>query len=245
MTPEESNLNAMPYDAPQDEWEHYEDDVDEPLPGRPRRRLFTRTSAALAAVLVGALAFYAGVRVEKGQMSSAQSAASTRAGAAATGSRATSGTSGAGARSASGGFSTGLFGGGQGSAALGTVSSVSGDTLYVTETSGNVLKVELSSATKVSKSVTVGKSAVRPGDTVVIRGLTSNGTVSATTVTDSGAGGGGFGAFGARGGSQGSGGSSGSGGSGGSSGSGTSGGSGSGSASSAVNSLFGSGGGGG
>ena len=51
------------------------------------------------------------------------------------------------------------------------------------------MKVTLSSATKVTKNVTVGKKAVRPGDTVVVAGAkNSNGTVSATTLSDTGAG---------------------------------------------------------
>ena len=51
------------------------------------------------------------------------------------------------------------------------------------------MKVTLSSATKVTKNVTVGKNAVRPGDTVVVAGAkNSNGTVSATTLSDTGAG---------------------------------------------------------
>ena len=54
------------------------------------------------------------------------------------------------------------------------------------------MKVTLSSATKVTKNVSVGKKAVRPGDTVVVAGAkNSNGTVSATTLSDTGAGAGG------------------------------------------------------
>ncbi|MBV9338393.1 MAG: hypothetical protein JO243_21105, partial [Solirubrobacterales bacterium] len=75
-----------------------------------------------------------------------------------------------------------------GSATLGTVSNISGDSLYVTETSGNTVKVTLSSATKVTKNITVGKKAVRPGDLVVVSGAKGgDGTVSATTVSDTGA----------------------------------------------------------
>ena len=40
-----------------------------------------------------------------------------------------------------------------------------------------------------TKNVAVGKKAVRPGDTVVVAGAkNSNGTVAATTVSDTGAG---------------------------------------------------------
>jgi hypothetical protein len=219
-------MNAIPYDSPQEDWDGYpDDDVDEqPLPGRPRRQYFNRRSAALVALVVGAIGFYAGVRVEKSQVSSSSTSAqasalsaSARTAAAGLGSR-----TGAAALSGAGGFRAGAasgFGAG-GNASFGTVSSISGNALYVTESSGNTLKVKLSRATKITKSVTVGKSAVRPGDTVVIRGLNSSGAISATSVSDSGAGSA----------------SSSSGGSGGAGGSGSSG--------SAVNSLFGSGSGG-
>ncbi|MBV9047765.1 MAG: hypothetical protein JOY58_05830 [Solirubrobacterales bacterium] len=234
-------MHAIPYDSPQEDWDRYEEgETDEPLPGRPRRQFFNRRSAALFAVVVGAVCFYAGVRVEKSQLSSSTSTAvpsstgaATRTGAAGAGSRAGAAAASAGRGFGGGGGAVAAFagagGGAGGSASFGTVSGVSGDTFYVTESSGNTVKVKLSSATKITKSVGVGKSAVRPGDTVVIRGLNSNGTVSATSISDSGAV---LSAFG--------GGSSGSG----SSGGGGSGTGGAGSASSAVSSLFGSGSGG-
>jgi hypothetical protein len=238
-------MNAIPYDRPEEDWDSYAAGTEEPaLPGRPRRQWWGKKTAAVFAVLLGAIGFYVGVRVEKSQMSSsstgtgalaARLAAAGRSGATGTGgATARGGTTTGGATGRTGtaggtGF-RGLFGGGGGlggaGATLGTVSSISGDTLYITETSGNTVKVTLSSATKVSKNVTVGKDAVRPGDTVVVAGAKdSNGTVSATTLNDTGAGLGGSGGGG-------------SGGSGGSSNSGSSS-----SASSAVNSLFGGGGG--
>ncbi len=77
---------------------------------------------------------------------------------------------------------------GGGSASFGTVSSISGKTLYVTDTSGNTIKVTLSPATKVTKSVGVSAKSVHPGDTVVVSGIKgSGGTVQAATVSDSGA----------------------------------------------------------
>ena len=58
----------------------------------------------------------------------------------------------------------------------------------MTGPSGNVVKVQLSSSTKISKSLGVKRSALHPGDSVVIRGLTnSKGTMVATSVSDSGA----------------------------------------------------------
>ncbi len=178
------------------------------MPGRPRRQYFNRASAAVAALVTCAIGFYAGVRVEKSQVSSsstaaggaasafaararafASGAAGGTAGAAAAGSSAAGSASptGAGAGAASGARAPGA--GGFGGASFGTVSSVRGGTMYVTESSGNTVKVKLSSSTKISKSLSVPKKAIRPGDTVVIQGLAGkNGTVTAASVSDSGTG---------------------------------------------------------
>ena len=228
-------MNAIPYDRPEEDWDSYEDEQGAALPGRPRRKLLTWWSAGLFALILCAVGFYAGVRIEKNQLASSSSATglsaftgagtgsgaragagSGAAGRAGAGSGASAG-SGAGARAGAGGGGAGfrgLFGGAGGAggnATLGTVSNMSGDSLYVTETSGNTVKVTLSSATKVTKNVSVGKDAVRPGDTVVVAGAkNSDGTVSATTLSDTGAGltGGGGGSGGGSGGSSSSSGSS-------------------------------------
>jgi hypothetical protein len=217
-------MNTIPYETA---WEGH-DEPEDPgfaLPPRPRRRFWGRGTAVLLALLVAAVGFYAGVRVEKGQISTSSASASTGAagrafGGLGGGSAARAGAGGAGgaagfrALAAGGGF-------GGGSSSFGTVSTVAGKYVYVTDASGNTVKVSLSSATKVTKSVGVSKSAVRPGDTVIIQGLkSSNGTIQATSLSDSGARSSGTG--------SGAGGAS------------TSGG-GSGSTSSAVNSLFGGG----
>jgi len=140
-------------------------------PGRPRRRWWGRKTAALAAAILCAATFYAGVRVEKGQLSTATTTPTAAA-------------SSAGAEH--GGFPGGALGGAN--ASIGTVSSVDGNTIYLTDTSGNTVKVKLSSATKLTKSESASKTSVRPGDTVVIQGAKgSNGTITATSVSDSGA----------------------------------------------------------
>ena len=90
------------------------------------------------------------------------------------------------------------------------MSSVKGNTLYLTDTSGNTVKVTLSGSTKVSKSLAVKRKSIRPGDTVVIQGLkNSSGTLIAASVSDSGTGASGLaglfgrGGFGASGGASG------------------------------------------
>jgi hypothetical protein len=149
---------------------------DEPPPRRPRRQFLNRRSAALAALVTCAAGFYAGIRVEKGQISN--SSTSLRLPSAATGA-----TARAGARSAPGG---GGFGGAN--ASLGTVASVSGKTLVLTETSGNTVRVRLTSSTKISKSQSVSRTAVRPGDAIVVQGAANKqGTTVAASLTDTGA----------------------------------------------------------
>lgn len=188
-------MNTISYEQPGDTW--HDDELDGGLPGRPRRRWLTPWSALLLALVTAAIGFYVGIRIEKGQV-----AGSSTGGAAGLASRfarltGASGTSGAtgGARSGGarggGGFpgfaGAGAFGGGT----AGSVASVNGKTVYVTETSGNTVKVKLSSATKLTKSETVGRSKINPGDRVLISGVTgSGGTISATSVTDSGSSGG-------------------------------------------------------
>src|SRR5580700_9366358 len=74
-------MNAIPYDRPEEEWDSYQEGNEEfALPGRPRRQWFNRKSAALFAVVLGAIGFYAGVRVEKGQLSNSSSTAGAFAG---------------------------------------------------------------------------------------------------------------------------------------------------------------------
>ncbi len=185
-------MSAIPYDTPEEGWDGYEDDETLALPARRRRQFLTRGSAALFAVIVGAACFYAGVRVEKGQLPSSTSSAG---GLSALTAAARGGATGAGATGRSGAAASFFGGTGRsalaaafGSGTFGTVSSVDGKNIYVTETStGNVVKVTLSSATNVSKSVGVSKSAIRPGDSVTIEGAKgSDGTISATSVSDSG-----------------------------------------------------------
>ncbi|MGH2859245.1 MAG: hypothetical protein ACRDMJ_17365 [Solirubrobacteraceae bacterium] len=156
------------------------DDLHQPLPPRPRRRLLTRGTVAMAALLACAIGFYVGVRVEKGRFpasSSSSSATATRSGTGAAG----------GGRAGLAALFAGR-GGGAGGATFGTVSTVSGRTLYVTGPTGNTVKVKLTSATKIAKTRAAGRSSIRPGDSVVVQGISGSGaTVTAASVTDSGA----------------------------------------------------------
>ena len=74
-------MNAIPYDRPEEEWDSYQEGTEEEfgLPGRPRRQWFNKKTAALFAVVLGAIGFYAGVRVEKNQLSNSNSSSTTGA----------------------------------------------------------------------------------------------------------------------------------------------------------------------
>lgn len=207
-------MSTISYDQAERDWDP--DEPAQPLPRRPRRQFFNRKSAALVALITCAAGFYAGVRVEKGQVSGSSSTlrlpgATGAAGAARTGASGAAGagsgaagaagsgataagssarTAGAGARSGGfGGFAGGAGGGfAGGNAAVGTVASVNGQTLVLTETSGNTVNVRLSSSTKISKNQSVSRHAIRPGDTIIVQGAANaKGTTVAASVTDSGA----------------------------------------------------------
>ena len=128
--------------------------------------------------------------MQKGQGSSSggslASSFASRFGAAASGATSTAGSTSGGSASRL----RGLFGGGGaagGGATIGTVSSIDGRTLYVSELSGNTVAVVTTPESKITKSESVGAKAIHPGDSVVIEGLAgSKGTITASSVTDSG-----------------------------------------------------------
>ena len=169
-----------------------------------RRKGVPRATAILGVGLLAAATFLAGIEAQKQWGGSSTSAglgaraAGFGAGAGAgTGTATGTGTSGAnggaqGAPGAGGGFS----GRGGGGLTTGTVKLVQGSTIYVTTTSGNVVKVSVPASTAITKSVTTKLAGVHPGDTVTAIGTTSSdGVVKATTVRlgDTGFPGGGFG----------------------------------------------------
>jgi len=77
------------------------------------------------------------------------------------------------------------FGGASAAAATGTVTEISGSTLYVTNSSGNLVEVKLTPTTTVTRNAKTTISGLVPGDTVVVQGTkASNGTVTASSVSD-------------------------------------------------------------
>jgi hypothetical protein len=222
-----SETNTLDYDAEFEGEEAAADEewLDEPeeLPRRPRRKLLGAGGDPIAltlfVILLLAIAFFAGVQVEKGQNSSSTSgslgsglaalrsrlagralsgSSGSSSGGSSTGSSGTgfpsagglpSGAAGAGAGSSGGGF---LGGGGLASAGItaGEVSFANGNTLYVTSSEGNTVKVSAPEGTRVTKTVTTGVSSIHPGDTVVVRGSQNkNGSVSSSSIAISSSGG--------------------------------------------------------
>ncbi len=161
------------------------------MPARPRRRWLTPWSAVTLALLVGAIGFYVGIRVQKAEAgggSSTASAIADRSGFAGLSGASASARSRFAAAAAGGGFPG--AGGASGNSVSGSVSSRDGNTLYVTESGGNIVKVKLSAATTVTKSESVGKGKISPGDEVTVSGQKGAGkgaSVTAVSVTDSGA----------------------------------------------------------
>jgi hypothetical protein len=135
------------------------------LPRRPRRKLVTPLTASLTAVLIAALGFIGGVQVQK---SSADSSP---------------GAGGFNRARAAGGF-TRQGGGGRSDSTVGSVANVDGKTLYVTDSSGNTVKVKTDGQSKVTRTAVSKATEVHPGDTVIVQGTkSSSGTVTATSVT--------------------------------------------------------------
>ncbi|HWE55652.1 MAG TPA: hypothetical protein VG435_09070 [Acidimicrobiales bacterium] len=98
---------------------------------------------------------------------------------------------------ATGGTGAGGAGGAAGGVTAGTVIDVSGTTLEISDTSGNIVKVTVPSTATVTRTSKSALSGLQIGDTVIVSGATgAGGSVTATAVRASAqgvsAGGGGF-----------------------------------------------------
>ena len=163
------------------------DNLAEELAARPPRARLPKATLALTAGFLIALGFIGGVLTQKhyGGTSAAgggrAALASTFAGARGTGTG--RGTFGGGAGGAGGAAGTGVGGFGANSI-TGSITVVSGDTLYITSSTGTVYTVKTSGSTTVKVSSSGTLSQLKPGQTVTISGTAgSGGTVDATTIT--------------------------------------------------------------
>jgi len=209
--PSTDSTNVVGYDSPNGVASSFAPDFDEPPPPplpKVRRRKLPIATLLLALLAVGAAGFFVGVKVEKSKVPASTSNASAFGAAfgGATGARA-SGSPTAGPTGASSTPSAAAGGTGGSANIIGTVTVIDGTTLYVTDTTGDVVKVTTNTGTTVTKTVTGKVSDLAPGESVVIRGVQSSaGVYAAQSVSEGNAaaafGGGGLGGgnFGGRGG---------------------------------------------
>jgi flagellar hook assembly protein FlgD len=67
----------------------------------------------------------------------------------------------------------------------GTVTDIVGRTLYVTNSSGSLVAVRVSSSTTVDRNASTTLTGLKPGDTVTVQGTKEkNGSVEATSISD-------------------------------------------------------------
>jgi hypothetical protein len=188
--PQTSVLDYEPAEE-EDEWL----DEDSEHPRRPRRRLLTPIPLALLAVLLIACGFIGGVLVQKGQGGTASASAGASAGfasrlaalrGAAPGAGAAGAAASAGGSGSKGSASAfpGASGSGSGAVTTGEVAYVRGNTLYVTDSEGNTVKVSAAAGSKVTKTVSTKASSIHPGATVVVLGSKAkNGSISASSIS--------------------------------------------------------------
>jgi hypothetical protein len=140
--------------------------VTEELPRRPRRKLATPVTALLTAVLIAALGFIGGVKVQKSSGSTGSGFAAARA------------------RFGAGAATGGGFGAGASSdATVGTVANIDGKSFYVTDSSGNTVRVKTNGNSKVTRTAVSSVGEIHPGDTVIVQGSkASSGTITAASV---------------------------------------------------------------
>jgi hypothetical protein len=173
------------HEDPDTEW--YDDDLDDgaasdALPVRPRRKLLTPVSGALAAVVLIAGGFIGGVQVQKHQGDSSGGAGGGGAPAGFAARLAAGG--GAGAAGGTGAAGAGRTGTAAAAGTAGTVANVKGSTIYVTSADGTTVKVKTNDNSKVTRNASASVGRVHPGDAVVIQGsAASSGTVTASTIT--------------------------------------------------------------
>ena len=165
-------------DAAPGPWD--EGDEDEEWPDRgPRQGLrMSVPTVALLALLIAAGGIWGGAALQRSEGTSSGSSASASSFASLF----------RGARGATTGSPLSAAGA-AGGATTGTVTEVSGDTLYVTNASGALVKVTVGPSTTVDRNAAASLGSLQVGDTVVVEGTkASSGSVTATSVSATGAG---------------------------------------------------------
>ena len=147
-----------------------DDDEEWPVRGPRKGIRMPVPTMLLLAVLIGAGGLWGGAALQRSHGSTSTSSAASPFAA----------LRGGGASGISGLGGAGPLGG----ATTGTVTSVIGSTLYVTNSSGNLVKVTVGSSATVNRNAKSSLASLQVGDTVVVQGSkASNGSVTATSVS--------------------------------------------------------------
>jgi hypothetical protein len=150
------------------------DDAAWPAQARAARISLRPLTALLTVILIAVVAVYAGARLEKRQNPSSTAASSSSGLAAAFAARRAGGAgfgAGAGGATATGGTTTG------------TVTQVTSKLLYLTSSTGALVKVKLTSATTFTRTAKSPTGGIRLGDSAVVQGAkNASGVLVATSV---------------------------------------------------------------
>ena len=150
------------------------DDALWPAQARGRRISLAPVTTLLSVALIALLGLWGGAELQKRQGGGSASAAASGAAAG------FAGRFGGGAR-AGGATGTGAATGG---VTAGTVTVISGKTLYLTSSSGAIVKATLTGSTTYSRNAKATKASLKPGDTAIIQGAkNSAGVLVATSVS--------------------------------------------------------------
>jgi hypothetical protein len=222
--PEAATVEQPPYpafsndpvpDPLPDPVDNYVDDDEEWVSAAPRGLRVRIPTGVLLLLLFAAVGLWGGSILQKHRDKSTAASRTTGAAAAfaaGTGRRAgaAAGAGAGAAGAAAGGTTGGTSAGGaaaRAGALAGIVTDIQGSTIYLTDASGNLIKIITTPASTVRKTDTGTLADIKPGQTVLVTGAkAADGSTTARSITISPAGGGGFGGFGGGGGGGGSGG---------------------------------------
>ncbi len=165
-TTDDTQIQPEPYD---DAWD------DEPITPRATLRKGTRLLLIVAAI---ALAFAAGIYADRQWGTASGTTSALPSGFP----QFANGRGQGGAFPGAGGATGGGFGT-NANVVTGQVAYRKGQTLYVTDSGGNITKITIPAGLQVSKAATTTVKSIRPGDTVTIRTNTSGGSLTATSVS--------------------------------------------------------------
>jgi hypothetical protein len=149
------------------------DDALWPAQAHGRRINLAPATALLSVTLIALLGLWGGAELQKSHGAGSASAA---AGPGAGFARRFGGGTGAGSATGTGAA--------PGGATVGTVTVISGKTLYLTSSSGAIVKAALTGSTTYSRNAKATKASLKPGDTAIVQGAkNSAGVVVATSVS--------------------------------------------------------------